>query len=238
MPAVALCSLNWADIFRHYLGKAAGADAILAQMSTAYTGASAFLCPEPSMPMADLANAVAIPPVAQVGRNRRAELAANLGLAPSERLVLVSMGGIPYRLPAERWPRLPGVVFLVPDDWSAAPPAVRPLGEAGMPFRDVLASSDALITKPGYGSYVEAAAGGVPVLGIPRPDWPEAVWLERWLKRVGRTLEVEEGRLAAGELAEPLAALWALPAKPMPTTDGARVAAGMLLDIEMRNGHM
>ena len=229
LPAMAMCSLNWADIFRHYLGNEPEAFAILDQMAAAYAGARAFLRPEPAMPMADLANAVAIPPVVQAGRPRRDELIDRLGLAPGDRLVLVGMGGIPYRPPVERWPRLPGVVFLVPDDWPAGHPAVRALQETGMVFRDVLASADALVTKPGYGSYAEAAAAGVPVLHIPRPDWPEAPYLNHWLGTVARALEITESQLLAGELAAPLAALWSLPVRPPVMADGAAAAARRLL---------
>jgi hypothetical protein len=225
LPSVAMCSLNWADIFRHYLGHAAEADEILARMTGAYAGARVFLRPEPSMPMADLANAVAIPPVVQPGRNRRDELVGKLGLAPGDRLVLVGMGGIPYRPPVEHWPHIPGVVFLAPDDWQADHPAVHSLAETGMVFRDVLASADALITKPGYGSYVEAVAAGVPVLTIPRPDWPEAPYLNAWLECHAQALEFTEAQFLSGELAEPLAAVWAIPVKPPVAVTGAREAA-------------
>jgi hypothetical protein len=229
LPSAALCSLNWADIFYHYLGGEPGATEILEPMRAAYAGAHAFLRPEPSMPMPELGNTVAIPPVVQPGRNRRDELMDSLDLAAGDRLVLVGMGGIPYRPPVERWPRPPGVVYLVPDDWRAHHPATRVLRETGMVFRDVLASSDALITKPGYGSYVEAAAAGVPVLTIPRPDWPEAPCLNHWLREHGRMLEIEEARVSTGELAEPLRALWAMPARPAGVASGAPTAARLLL---------
>jgi hypothetical protein len=228
IPSAAMCSLNWADIFRHYLGREPEAGVILGQMLQAYGQARAFLRPEPSMPMADLGNVVSIPPIVQAGRNRRAELAAKLGLAAGDRLVLVGMGGIAYRPPVERWPRLPGVVYIVPDDWAAEHPAIRALHETGMVFRDVLASADAVITKPGYGTYAEAAAAGVPVLTIPRVDWPETVYLNRWLQDNARALEISESALLEGGLAEPLARLWGMPARPVPAAAGALEASECL----------
>ena len=231
LPAASMCSLNWADIFRHYLGDEPGAARMLDQMTAAYAGAQVFMRPEPAMPMTDLANAVAIPPVVQVGRNRRDELVDRLGRAPDSKLVLVGMGGIRYRPPVEQWPHLPGVVFLVPDDWRAAHPGTCALRDTGMVFRDVLASSDALITKPGYGSYAEAAATGVPVLTIPRPDWPEAPYLNDWLAAAARMLILGEERFLSGELAGPLDALWEMPAKPPIAADGALAAARRLLEL-------
>lgn len=231
LPAMAMCSLNWADIFAHYLGGEAGAGPLLEIMGAAYAGARAFLRPTPAMPMGNLGNAVAMPPVAQAGRAQRTALRSRLGLAADQRLVLIGMGGIAYRPPVEDWRRLPGVVYLVPDAWQPRHPAMRTVADAGMSFGDVLASVDALVTKPGYGSYVEAAVAGVPVLTIPREDWPEAPWLNDWLGREARRLEIPEAVLLAGNLAEPLAALWSLPAKPPVRADGAAEAARHVLTL-------
>ena len=58
-----------------------------------------------------------------------------------------------------------------------------------MTFIDVLASSDVVLTKPGYGTYTEAVCNGVPVLTIERQDWPETVFLNNWVQQHGH-LEV------------------------------------------------
>ena len=225
IPCMALCSLNWADIFAHYLAGATGADGLHAEMLSAYAGARAFLRPAPAMPMPGLINALAVPPIAQLGRNRRPELQDRLELAAGDRLVLIGMGGIPYRPPVEQWPHLPGVVWLVPDAWGAARRDLRPFGAARLPFSDLLASADALVTKPGYGSFVEAAAAGVPVLYLPRPDWPETPWLTGWLDDMGCALQLDEALLRAGALGEHLGAL---PSKPPVQADGAHIAARLI----------
>ena len=56
---------------------------------------------------------------------------------------------------------------------------------AALSFIDVLASVDAVLTKPGYGTYTEAVCNAVPVLSIERPDWPETDVLNRWVRRHG-----------------------------------------------------
>ena len=50
-------------------------------------------------------------------------------------------------------------------------------------FSDLLASSDVLLCKPGYGSFAEAACSGIPALYVNRPDWPEAPALIEWLQQ-------------------------------------------------------
>jgi len=170
IPNAALCSLNWADIYRHYCGD----DSITRQIHTAYVGADAFLRATPGMQMQDLPNLIPVSPVVDIGINRRDELNRHLKLSKQEKLVLVSMGGIKSRLPVENWPRIDGVRYLVQASWQARHPDAIVFDSIPMSFSDLLASSDALLCKPGYGSFVEAAGSGIPVLFVGRPDWPES----------------------------------------------------------------
>lgn len=211
IPAVAMCSLNWADIYAHYCHDRPEAAEIHQQMLDAYRSAACFLRPLPAMPMENLANSRAIGPVARLGRNRRAEMEARLGISPADRLVLIAMGGIAFRLTMDGWPRIPGVRWVALSSWQVRHPDAVELESLGMDFTDVLASCDALLTKPGYGSFAEAACNGVPVLYLDRKDWPEAPHLVEWLKRHGRCMEVERAALEQGAIAVQLEALWALP---------------------------
>jgi hypothetical protein len=42
---------------------------------------------------------------------------------------------------------------------------------------------DAVISKEGYGTLVEAACNGVRMLLLTRPDWPETPYFIDWAKR-------------------------------------------------------
>lgn len=196
----ALCSLNWADIYRHYCG----AGAIAAQIHACYAQADVFLRVTPGMAMDDLPNLVPVAPVAAVGENRRDELDRHLGLSKQERVVLVSLGGIASRLAMERWPRIDGVRWLVSANWQVVHPDAIALESLPMRFGDLLASSDALLCKPGYGSFAEAACGAVPVLYVSRTDWPESPFLTGWLQQHGLCREVSRDALEQGDLAETL----------------------------------
>lgn len=228
IPTVAMCSLNWADIYYHYCYGRPEAGQIHAQMLEAYRSARHFLQLRPGMAMKDLPNRHEIGPVAQLGRHRRAEIDRRLGLAAGEKLVLVAMGGVVFRLPMENWPHLPNVRWLVPSPWKIERPDVLELEAVGMDFSDVLASCDALLSKPGYGSFAEAACNGIPVLYAARRDWPESECLTAWLAQAGRCLEVPAAALQSGALASWLEALWALPSKPPVKPDGIRQAAELL----------
>ena len=207
----ALCSLNWADIYRHYCGD----DAIAAQMHTCYASADAFLRATPGMAMSDLPNLVQVAPIAAAGNDRRDVLNRRLKLAPGEKLVLVSLGGIAGRLPIERWPRIDGVRWLVQQNWKVEHPDAIVLESMQMSFSDLLASSDALICKPGYGSFVEAACSGVPVLYVSRADWPESPALIAWLRQHGLCREASRDDLERGNIEDLLEGIWNAP-RPEP----------------------
>jgi UDP:flavonoid glycosyltransferase YjiC (YdhE family) len=215
IPALGLCSLNWSDLYAHFCSGQPGAAAILAQMRAAYGSARAFLRPAPSMPMTDLARGIAIGPIAALGRDRRGEILRRLALPETTRLVLVSLGGVPSRLDISDWPALPGVRWIVPAAWAPPRKDAVAFESLAMTFVDVLRSADALITKPGYGSFAEAACSGVPVLYAPRPDWPEQIYLEAWVQAHGHCRAIQRQQLERGGFAAELAALLAAP-RPAP----------------------
>lgn len=229
----ALCSLNWADIYQHYCvdtKKSVHAELVEAQASypstssvrtddekiatqihACYINADAFFRATPGMEMANLANLIPIEPLADIGINRRDEIDHRLSLSHDEKLVLVSMGGIASRLPIEKWPRINGVKWLVQQSWEVQHRDVITLETLQMSFGDLLASSDILLCKPGYGSFVEAACSDVPVLFVNRPDWPEAPALVEWLRQCGVCLEISREELAQGEIADALQSVFSEP---------------------------
>ena len=222
-PAWACCSLNWADIYAHYLGQ----DATWESMAHAYVGASVFFQPEPSMTMEWLMNRQPVGPLARHGQGRRAEMAAALNINAEYRWWVVGMGGFGWQAPVDFLPRSPGHIWLLPDDWPG------PLREdqrrftaSGHGFMEVLASSDGLLTKPGYGSFAEAATQGLDVLYLPRVDWPESPALTTWLHTHTRAAAVS---VADGGVAAALQSIEAMPRRAVPRADGADAIATRIL---------
>ena len=223
LRAAALCSLNWADLFAHFFDERDWAVPIHAAMLEAYRSAALFLRPLPAMPMPALSNTVPVAPIALKG------VRSALRLQPGQRSVLIAMGGIAHRIHVERWPRVPGVRWLVPPEWGCTHPEALPWDGFGLSFTDLLASVDVVITKPGYGTFTEAACNGTPVLYVRREDWPEQECLIEWLHAHGRCREVDAAALEAGRIVGAIDALLALPPHPMPEPVGAAEAACRLL---------
>jgi UDP-N-acetylglucosamine:LPS N-acetylglucosamine transferase len=100
-----------------------------------------------------------------------------------------------------------------------------------MDFVDVLRSVDALITKPGYGTYTEAVCNGMPLLTLARPDWPETPYLNAWAQMHGRLAEITPDDFRRGAFATSLEELWSQSSpKAVPAPSGITQAADLLLE--------
>lgn len=218
IPAMALCSLNWADLLFHYFRREAWLPAVHRQILSAYRSAGAFLRVTPGMPMLDLENIVTLGPVATQARLGRDEVARRLGLPEERRWVLVALGGFDFPLPVDTWPQREDVLWLRPDV----------LAGRDLPFNELMANADALIGKPGYGTFAESAIHGLPLLYLRRPDWPEEPWLIDWLHAHTRAAEIGREQAASGDLLSKLDALWNLPAPPRPLPSGIAQAVAAL----------
>ena len=226
VPAVALCSLNWADVYAAYCGHLPSAAAMVAQMKAAYGTAAVFLQATPHMPMPWLARRRPIAPVTPAPAGEREDTRARLGVTDETRLLLAALGGIPTRLAVDRWPRLADALWLVPAAWGLEAPHIRPVEATGAAFSDLMAAADLVLTKPGYGTFVEAAARGTPVLYLERPDWPETPWLDAWLRGQVAVEAVPPQAAEDGALITAAARLLAAGRGPPRAFGGAAEAAG------------
>ena len=230
IPSLSMCSLNWADLFAHFYGHEAWAKGIYEQILAAYQSAELFLRLTPAMPMPALPRQRTVAPVAALGQDRRTELRARLACPADEKLVLIAFGGFDKDLNAENWPQHPGVRWLIPASWPIARADMTALEPLGQPIIDLVRSVDAVLTKPGYGTFSEAACNGTPVLYVPRENWPEQECLIDWLKNNARCQEVSEANLKKGNLQAALAMLWQRAAPPAPRPDGSLEAATLIAE--------
>lgn len=229
IPAACLCSLNWAELFAHYFGGEPWAAEIHAQMLAAYNAGPGFLRVTPGLPMADVVKRHDIAPIARIGRRDREGVARLLDLKEGERWILLAMGGIEFPLPLQDWPRTPGLTWLVPGELQTGRDDVRNVEGFAPGFADLLASVDAVITKPGYGTFVEAACSGIPILYLERGDWPETPHFAAWLALHARAQVLRRERLLAGDFFDVLQRLWQAPTPALPLANGADEAARWLL---------
>jgi len=222
IPALALCSLNWAGVLRATLPQGAVDKAAIRCFDTAYAAADAFLMPEPSMAMPSLGNSRTIGPIGRIGRNRQAEIRALIGGSIDKPIGLVSWGGWTTGVAADFLSGLPDEI-----DWITDP---EPLLQAGMTHIDLMASSAIVIAKPGYGTFVETVANRARLLHTPREGWPETPALTAWANRHGRAAGLP-AHASPDEAATLIRRLMAETPPAPPALTGADEAADCLLDL-------
>lgn len=181
LPAVTLGPFLWHDIVGAY---APGARDVLGTMAECYQKADAFLLTTPFVtPTVSGPKRAIVGPVGLGGHDRSDDLKQRGLLLPGERAVFASLGGIDEQVPYEAW-RCPSGWRLLTQSHSR---------QTGLSVSDLIASASAVVTKPGYGTYVEAALAGAHLISRARPDWPETVGLLRWYREIGlRVAEVTE----------------------------------------------
>lgn len=188
-----LCSLDWYAPFFAYCGACPGFERIAGEILEAYQGAGTFLQLTPHLPMDYLDDRRSFGPVARLGRDRRADLERRFPVLADRHLLLFAQGGIDGGLPPSDLPRNAGVCWVCNEPVPEGIDGVVSLPALGLSFIDMLASADVVITKPGYGTLVEAVCNGVAVVSVERPDWPETPYLEAWTRAHGRAQFVPRG---------------------------------------------
>jgi len=229
IPVINLCSLNWYQTYQAYCKDRPGASHIMQTMLQAYNTAEVFLTPEPSMSMPEINAVKTIGPVARRGLQRADDIRRLLGLAPESRLVLVSYGGLEYPVSFSRWPQTNGIYFLVSEKVRIKRNDFIAYESLCIPYIDILSSVDVIMTKSGYGTYVEAACNSIAVMYTRRPDWPEDSFLVQWLEKQANCIEVPRENLQNGDILEGLQKLLQQPGRPAIEPEGNIQASDELI---------
>jgi hypothetical protein len=232
IPVIAYCSLNWAEIFKSYFkDQFPDANKIYREMSDAYNLADCFVRPAPSMAMPSLTNVRHIGPVAKISKNAescRATINQQFSLSGNDKLVIISPGGVATPVPVNDWPVLPGVIWVTAWPYESQRQDVLSIDQLDVSFNDLLACSDAVITKPGYGTVSETACNGVPVLYVLRGDWAEEPFLEAWWNIHATVLKISQEDFFSGNLQAHLETLWRLPQSQKVEATGVQELVAMV----------
>src|SRR5262249_30505403 len=158
---------------------------LVGELRRAYRQATGIFRIEPALRMSWLRPVAEVGMVVHQGRRRRTELLRRLGLTRRERLGYLYLGRYGQNaLDLSRLPRLGerGIHFV---GYHPAPGGlwenVHVLPPADWPSGDLIASSDAIVAKAGYGTVTEAMACRTPLIYPPRRGFAEFHALDRAL---------------------------------------------------------
>ncbi len=232
IPAVAVGNFSWDWIYSPYIARDPRWRKVIRSFEEGYRKSKLLLkLPfSPAMPI--FPRHVDIPLLAKPGRARRVELAQMTGADENKRWVLLSFTTLEWNEAALREvERLGDFEFFTvkPLDWPGRK-NIHSIDRMKIGFSDVLASSDVVVSKPGYGILSDCVANAKPMVYADRDDFIEYPLLEEELKRFLKNVHIPAADLYAGRLDDALAAIEEAPAPPETlAAGGAEKAADILM---------
>lgn len=175
VPGLALANFAWDWIYEAYAAEDGGFAELVPPLRDAY-GSSALLLKLPMSPAMDaFPRQRPIPLLVRTTDEPREGLRERLGLAPGDRVVLLSFGGIGFGgVDLAALGRLETFRFIVfGDPAEAAPDNVTVLPHRCANHHEWTQAADIMVSKPGYGVVAECLAAGTPILYTSRGDFAE-----------------------------------------------------------------
>lgn len=235
IPTAALVNLTWDLILSEFPAPPRiDRQLLLRSIGQAYARADLALRMTPAPKMEIFGRIVDIGPITEPASPAREQLGKILGLAPGERTVLVGFGGIPLTsLPFAELERLTGYRFLIDGPTPSESMHFTSFQSLPFSFKTLLASVDIVMTKPGYGTFVEAVALQRPVIYVRRFKFADEPSLVDYLHQYGRAVQLSLEDFTEGrwETALRRAAALPIPTAPLPPMTGAEDAAKHLRKI-------
>lgn len=239
IPSIALVSFTWDLILSEYQAPPSiDGRTLIQSIQQAYVHADLALRLAPCPKMELFRRTIDIQPIIEPAAGDREHLAKLLALAPGERTVLIGFGGIPLSsLPFRTLEPLTGYRFLFDGPVPSASSRFLSIKSLPLSFKTLMASVDVILTKPGYGTLVEAVALKTPLVYVRRYNFADEQPLVDYLHRYGRGVELSASDFLQGRWLPALQKVLGLPVPvtPPPLT-GANEAAAVLASYLSRTG--
>lgn len=153
-----------------------------------------------------------IPIVTAPGRNRRPEIAELTGCDPGKKWILLSFTTLDWNDAAlANVEQIKDYEFfaVLPLAWEGS--SIHPIDRERVPFSDVIASVDAVVSKPGFGILSDCIANQKPLVYSDRSDFQEYQILENAIRKYLKHVHIPAAKLYRGNLRESLDLLWEQP---------------------------
>jgi len=229
---IAVGNFGWNWIYSAFVGGERRWEPIIQAIEEGYRRSEILLRLPFSEAMSVFPNVEQIGVVASPGRIRRSEIAALTGAREDLPWVLISFTSLQWNDEAlDRVEQCSGYEFftVLPLSWRRA--KIHPIDRERVPFTDVIASVDAVVSKPGFGVISECVVNRKPLVYADREDFLEYGVLLEAIRKYLRHVHIPAECLYRGDLAEALKRLEsATQPTQSPPLGGARQAARRILE--------
>jgi hypothetical protein len=222
IPCLLIANFTWADIYRTHARRSTIAANLVKGFEESYECADLALTTSLSFPMRYLPRQEDVGLVARRGSNIRNQLARHIGASKADRLVLLYFGNWGNAdINFSRALHQPGTGFV---SFTPVPAPAHQLDPGEWHFPDVLASVDAVLAKPGYGTVGECMANGTPLVYYPRADFAEYPVIRRAMQQWGGAVQISSRDFLQGRWAPALSHAMKLSPKKVPAPGAKRIA--------------
>ena len=230
IPSILLENFTWDWIYEEYLKDFQQLEKSIGKLREIYALADLRLQTDPICN--PCLSGIKIKPIARSFRATRDETRRSLKVTPKTPLVLLTTGGIKgeYQF-REKLGSRPDVKFITTSD-TQEPSENGNLIE--LPHRsnhhypDIVAASDAVVGKAGYGTVNEVLAAGVPFARVLRTSFRESPVLKDYMDRRLHGFDLTEMEFQSQSWMERLDELLSLPRKESGELEGAEQAAELI----------
>ncbi len=232
LPSVLVENFTWDWIYRPYLEQCPELGRPAAILADIYSRATLHIQCEPVCN--PLVGALTCPPIFRRCRSTPSESRRRLAM-DQRRLVLVTLGGLDFRLPHWRkMSRFNDCCFVLAGQQERRQISRNCLAlsrHCGVYHPDLIGAADLVVCKSGYSTLAECLQSGTRTACVARQDFAESAVLARFVqKRLGGTI-LEEGEFLTGSWLEGLEEMLEGP-RPVPAVEnGADRVAQYLLPL-------
>ena len=231
VPGVAVGNFSWDWIYTPFLDRDPRWASVIDAFAADYRRADLLLRLPFAGPMDPFGARKDIGLVASAGTSVRGDIAARTGADPGRTWVLLSFTTLDWSPDVvRRVVKCPDVEFftVAPLAWPGS--GIHTVSRRDVPFTNVLASCDIVVSKPGFGIVSECIVNEKPLVYVDRSDFLEYPILVEGIQSYLAHVHLPAEGLYRGELGGSLAAVMDKP--PPPRTcpaDGAETAATEIL---------
>jgi hypothetical protein len=239
LPSVLVENFTWDWIYAGYRSRHGGLRRFSEILSDTYARAQLRIQVHPFCQ--PVPGALKTNPVCRPISPYAARVRPDLGISPSENMVLLSMGGLAGRQNF-RWPLpdIPGTVFVIPGGDATLKKMDNVILLPGQPeysHPDLASAADAVIGKVGYSTVAEVFQAGVAFGYLIRKDFRESAVLADFIDRNIPSIRLDPDAFFSGGWQEDLSKLLSMPRRKRNRPNGALQAARHIIG-QMNGGRL
>lgn len=236
LPCAILANFTWDWIYEHYSNLNSGWNEAAKRIRDYYRMADLVVRFPLSPEMPQFSNVRKVGLTGRSARKNKAQVRKELNIPEQARVVLITFTDVALSVEARKkmLEENPDVIFLYSGDMDMWGDGFHFVRDGKCYYPDLIAASDVILTKPGYGITADATVNSVPMVYTDRGNFPEYQYLveaiNAWLPhRYIPSGELYEGAVAAyiNDL-EPAAGQGVYPSKIHGATEAAEALLSMV----------